>query len=227
MNTNNSELLRVENVSKEFPGVRALNNVNFRLNKGEIVALVGENGAGKSTLMKILCGAYKKDNGKIYLNGQEIEIEDTLHAQKLGIAIIYQEFNLTRNQTVATNIFMTREPKIKGIGKIFGFVDKKKMEKDSEKILDRLKTKISPKSKISELSVAQNQMVEIAKALAVESKIIIMDEPTSAIGEREVEILFETINSLRRHGIGIIFISHRLEEVFKISDRIVVMMGKL
>ncbi|MEJ5285196.1 MAG: sugar ABC transporter ATP-binding protein [Brevinematales bacterium] len=223
MNTKNNELLRVENISKEFPGVRALSNVNFSVNKGEIVALVGENGAGKSTLMKILCGAYKKDCGKIYLNGEEIEIEDTFHAQKLGIAIIYQEFNLTRNQTVAANIFMTREPRVKGIGKIFGLVDKKKMEKEAEKILNRLKTKISPNSKIAELSVSQNQMVEIAKALAVESKIIIMDEPTAAIGEKEVEILFDTINSLKKQGIGIIFISHRLEEVFKISDRIVVM----
>lgn len=223
MNTKNNELLRVENISKEFPGVRALSNVNFSVNKGEIVALVGENGAGKSTLMKILCGAYKKDCGKIYFNGEEVEIEDTFHAQKLGIAIIYQEFNLTRNQTVAANIFMTREPKIKGIGKFLGLVDKKKMEEEAEKILGRLKTKISPKSKIADLSVSQNQMVEIAKALAVESKIIIMDEPTAAIGEKEVEILFDTINSLKKHGIGIIFISHRLEEVFKISDRIVVM----
>ncbi len=220
---NNKPILKVEKISKEFPGVRALDNVDFHICKGEIVALVGENGAGKSTLMKILCGAYQKDSGEIYLNGEKIEIENPLHAQKLGIAIIYQEFNLTRNQTVAANIFMTREPMVRGMGKIFGLVDKKKMERDAQKILDRLKTKISPKAKISKLSVAQNQMVEIAKALAIESKIIIMDEPTAALGEKEVEILFETINSLKQHGIAVIFITHRLEEVIKISDRIVVL----
>lgn len=223
MNNNNQVLLRMEHISKTFPGVKALNDVNFKINKGEIVAIVGENGAGKSTLMKILSGAYPKDSGSIFLNDKEIEIENPHHAQELGITIIYQEFNLTRNQSVAANIFITREPRVKGFGKFFGFIDKKQMEKKAHYILDRLKTKTSPKAKIENLSVAQNQMVEIAKALAVESQIIIMDEPTAPLGEKEVEILFETVNSLKKQGIAIIFITHRLEEVFKITDRIVVL----
>ncbi len=223
MNNKNQVLLRMEHISKTFPGVKALNDVNFNINKCEIVAIVGENGAGKSTLMKILSGAYKKDSGSIFLNGKVIEIENPHHAQELGITIIYQEFNLTRNQSVAANIFITREPRLKGIGKIFGLVDKKQMEKNAQNILDKLKTKTSPKAKIDNLSVAQNQMVEIAKALAVESQIIIMDEPTAPLGEKEVEILFETVNSLKKQGIAIIFITHRLEEVFKITDRIVVL----
>lgn len=223
MNNNNQILLRMEHISKTFPGVRALNDVNFNINKGEIVAIVGENGAGKSTLMKILSGAYQKDSGKIFLNGKEIEIENPHHSQELGITTIYQEFNLTRNQSVAANIFITREPRVNGIGKIFGLVDKNQMEKNTQTILDRLKTKTSPRSKIENLSVAQNQMVEIAKALATESQIIIMDEPTAPLGENEVEILFETANSLKKQGIAIIFITHRLEEVFKITDRIVVL----
>ena len=224
MNHNGEIVLQAERISKLFPGVKALTDVNFYVKRGEVVALVGENGAGKSTLMKILCGAYKKDGGSIYINGEKVEFEGPLHAQKLGISIIYQEFNLTRNQTVAANIFIAREPKKNGIAGFFGIVDKKLMEKKASEILvDKLKTKISPKSKIKDLSVAQSQMVEIAKALSVESKVIIMDEPTSALGENEVEVLFETIETLKKHGISIIFITHRLEEVFRIVDRIVVL----
>jgi len=216
-------LLKVEGVSKSFPGVQALSNVNFHLYSGEIVCLVGENGAGKTTLMKILSGAYKKDSGHIFVNGKEVEIENPHHAQKLGISIIYQEFNLTRNQSVAANIYSGREPIQKGIGKYFGFVDRKLMEENSQKLLERVSSKISPKSIVGKLSVAEQQTVEIVKALAVEAKIVIMDEPTATLGEKEVLTLFDTINSLKKQGIGIIFISHRLEEVFKISERIVVM----
>jgi ribose transport system ATP-binding protein len=216
-------VLRVENIYKSFPGVKALSGVDLEVHAGEVLAVVGENGAGKSTLMKILGGAYKKDEGSIYLNGKAIEIENPHHAQELGITIIYQEFNLTRNQSVAYNVFIAREPIVKGIGRFLGLVDNLRMEKEAKEVLDRLKSRISPKTLVGNLSVAQQQIVEIAKALAVNARIIIMDEPTAALGEQEVEALFDTIKSLKKQGIAIIFVTHRLEEVFTIADRIVIL----
>lgn len=221
-------IVRMEGISKAFPGVQALDMVDLEAYPGEVMGLVGENGAGKSTLMKILSGAYKKDTGRIYLDGKRIEIENPYHAQKLGISTIYQEFNLTPNQTVAQNIFCNREPKKKGILGTLGFIDKEMMEEEAKKILETLGADISPKELVKNLSVAERQMVEIAKALSFKAKIIIMDEPTSALGPDEVEKLFEIISQLKSQGIAVIFISHRLEEVFKIADRITVLRdGKL
>ena len=215
--------LRMEGISKAFPGVQALDNVDFEAEAGEVVALVGENGAGKSTLMKILCGAYRKDAGRIFLHGQGTEIESPYHAQQLGIAIIYQEFNLTQNQSAAANIFIAREPRQRGLGRFFNFVDRRRMEREAQEHLNRVGARVPSTALIHDLSVAQQQMVEVAKALAVDARIIIMDEPTSALGEEEVETLFDIIGTLKEQGIAIIFITHRLEEVFRIADRVVVL----
>jgi ABC-type sugar transport system ATPase subunit len=216
-------LLRMEGISKSFPGVRALDGVDLEVRASEVLALVGENGAGKSTLMKILSGAHDKDSGRIMLEGKQVEIENPRRAQQLGIAIIYQEFNLTRNQTVAANIFIAREPRARGVAGWLGFVDKARMEAEAAQVLERIRAKIPPDVKVRDLSVAQQQLVEIAKAIAVEAKILIMDEPTAALGERETEVLFETVRGLKAQGIAIIFITHRLEEMFHIADRVVVL----
>jgi ribose transport system ATP-binding protein len=215
--------LRMEGISKAFPGVQALDDVDFEVATGEVVALVGENGAGKSTLVKILSGAYRRDTGRILLHGEQVEIESPHHAQQLGIAIIYQEFNLTPNQTAAANIFIAREPVQRGLGKMLNFVDRRRMEREAQKHLERVGARVPATSLIRDLSVAQQQMVEVAKALAVDARIIIMDEPTSALGEDEVEILFEIVSTLKEQGIAIIFITHRLEEVLRIADRVVVL----
>ena len=213
----------MEGISKSFPGVHALDGVDLEVRAGEVLALVGENGAGKSTLMKILSGAHEKDDGRILLEGRAVEIQNPHHAQALGISIIYQEFNLTRNQTVAANIFIAREPRARGLGGMLGFVDRSRMEAEAARVLERIHAKIPPHAKVRDLSVAQQQMVEIAKAIAVQAKILIMDEPTAALGERETEILFETVRGLKTQGIAIIFITHRLEEMFRIADRVVVL----
>jgi ribose transport system ATP-binding protein len=218
-----ARVLRMEGIAKSFPGVQALDNVDLDVAAGEAVALLGENGAGKSTLMKILCGAYRRDAGRILINGQEVEIENPHKAQSLGISIIYQEFNLTRNQSVAANIFISREPRARGLGRYLGLVDRKRMEAEAGDLLKRIKAQISPRAIVGRLSVAQQQMVEIAKALAVEARIIIMDEPTAALGEKEVETLFEIVGKLKEQGIAVIFISHRLEEIFRVADRAVVL----
>jgi ABC-type sugar transport system ATPase subunit len=213
----------MEAISKAFPGVQALDNVDFEAAAGEVVALVGENGAGKSTLVKILCGAYRKDAGRIFLHGQETDIENPYHAQQLGIAIIYQEFNLTPNQSAAANIFIAREPRQPGLGRFFNFVDRRHMEREAQEHLNRVGARVPATALIRDLPVAQQQMVEVAKALAVDARIIIMDEPTSALGEDEVETLFNIIGTLKEQGIAIIFITHRLEEGFRVADRIVVL----
>jgi ribose transport system ATP-binding protein len=217
------QLLRMENISKAFPGVQALDDVDFEVASGEVVALVGENGAGKSTLMKILCGVYHKDAGRILLDGKEIEIENPHHAQQQSISIIYQEFNLTPNQSAAANIFISREPRQGGIGRLLNFVDRRSMEREAQKHLERVGARVPAAALVRDLSVAEQQMVEVAKALAVNARIIVMDEPTSALGEEEVETLFGIIETLKEQGIAIIFISHRLEEVLRIADRVVVL----
>lgn len=213
-------ILKMENISKSFPGVQALSEVNLEVYKGEILALVGENGAGKSTLMKILTGVYQKDKGKIIFKGKEINPQNPHEAQKLGISIIYQEFNLAPNLDIATNIFLGNEPKK---GKIIKIFDYDKAFKESVKLLDMLGLEISPDTLVKDLTVAQQQMVEIAKALAQKSELIIMDEPTSALAGKEVQKLFEIMKKLKEEGISIIFITHRLEEVFEIADRIIVL----
>ncbi len=213
-------ILKMEKISKAFPGVQALSKVDLEVYKGEILALVGENGAGKSTLMKILTGVYTKDEGKIIFKGKEIEPKNPHHAQQLGISMIYQEFNLVPNLDIATNIFLGNEPKR---GKFLKVFDIKKAFKESEKLLEMIGLNISPDILIKDLTIAQQQMVEIAKALALKSELIIMDEPTSALAGKEVAKLFEIMKRLKNEGISIIFITHRLEEVFQIADRIVVL----
>ncbi len=209
-------LLEMRNISKFFPGVKALNKVCFKVKKGQIHALVGENGAGKSTLMKILGGAIKEDEGEIFLNGKQVEIKDSKDAKRNGISLIFQEFNLVSSLSVAENIFL---------GELSGgkWVNWKKINSDAQKLIDEFGFKIKPKSLIKDLSVAEKQMVEITKALAYNGKIIIMDEPTSTLADNEVKILFKIIRDLKEHGITIVYISHRMEEIFNISDAITVL----
>lgn len=216
-------ILRVKGVSKAFPGVQALTDVDFEAYPGEVVALLGENGAGKSTLMKILAGAYIKDSGQIFLGGTEIELTSPHQAQTLGISIIYQEFNLVPTQTVAANIFTGREPLQEGVGRVMKMVDRRRMEQEAQKLLEIVGAHATPTELIRNLPVAERQLVEIAKALSFDSRVIIMDEPTSALGKEETEKLFEIIQNLKAQGRSVIFITHRLNEVFRIADRIVVL----
>ena len=208
-------ILEVENVSKSFPGVKALDNVSFDLRKGEVHALVGENGAGKSTLMKILSGVYQADTGTIRYKGKEVFFRDVTQAHEAGIGIIYQELNLIPHLSVAANIFIGREPTTR-----FGTLDEKKMNADAVDILNRLNLHLDPTIKLNRLPVSKQQMVEIAKALSVNSEVLIMDEPTSALSESEIDELFAVIHTLRDRGVAIIYISHRLEELRHIVDRI-------
>ncbi len=208
----NENILEIKGVSKSFVGVKALQNVSFQVRKGDVHALLGENGAGKSTLMKILSGAYNKDCGQIFVNGKEAEIRNTKDSERLGIAIIYQELNLIPDITVAENIFLARQPKKHGL------LDWKKMTEDAEEILDYMDVAINPRAIVSSLSVAQQQMVEIAKAISLHSKLLIMDEPTSTLTEGETRKLFSVINNLKSKGISMIYISHRMEEIFEICD---------
>ena len=211
-------ILSLNNISKEFPGVKALQNVSFDLYKGEVHVLIGENGAGKSTLMKVLTGVYKPDEGEICLNGEKVEFTSTKEAQDKRIAIIFQEFNLIPNLTVDQNIFLGREP----VNKL-GLIDRAKQIKESKKILDFLQVKINPNALVSSLGVAQQQLIELAKALSVDAEILIMDEPTATLSEKEIETLFKTIKSLQARGVSIIYISHRLQELKVIGDRITVL----
>jgi ribose transport system ATP-binding protein len=211
-------ILRVQGISKEFPGVKALDRVSFELCKGEVHVLVGENGAGKSTLMKVLSGVYQPDSGEIYLHGKKVSFQNTRDAQLARIAIIFQEFNLVPNLTVAQNIFLGREPLAKA-----GCLDRRKLNADAQAILDSLNTGISATDKVESLGVAHQQLVELAKALSFDSEILIMDEPTATLSEKEINTLFDTIVSLKSRGVSIIYISHRLQEVYKIGDRITVL----
>ncbi|MBP8933856.1 MAG: sugar ABC transporter ATP-binding protein [Candidatus Atribacteria bacterium] len=212
------EILRVENVTKKFPGVIALDKVSFNLRRGEVHALVGENGAGKSTLMKILSGVYQPDEGTIYLKGQPIVFHNPIEAQRAGISIIYQELNLMPHLTVAQNIFIGREPLKKG-----GRIDDKKMSEDAAAILSQLHVDIDTNIPVHLLPLSKRQMVEIAKALSYQAEVFIMDEPTSALTEAEIEELFKVIHRLRNRGVGIIYISHRLEELKDVADRVTVL----
>jgi ribose transport system ATP-binding protein len=208
-------ILEVENVSKGFPGVKALDGVSFNLRKGEVHALVGENGAGKSTLMKILSGVYQADEGTITYKGKEVSFHDVTQASKAGIGIIYQELNLIPHLSVAANIFIGREPLTQ-----FGMLDEKKMNADAVAALGRLNIRLDPTITLNKLPVSKQQMVEIAKAISSDSEVLIMDEPTSALTESEIDELFTVIHALRDHGVAIIYISHRLEELKHIVDRI-------
>ncbi|PRD44236.1 D-xylose ABC transporter ATP-binding protein [Phyllobacterium phragmitis] len=212
----NSEfLLEVEGVRKAFPGVVALDGVSFRLKRGSVHALMGENGAGKSTLMKIIAGVYTPDTGSFKLRGNEIELNSPLDALENGIAMIHQELNLMPFMTVAENIWIRREPK-----NVFGFVDHGALRKKTAELFARLNIRIDPEINVGDLSVANRQMVEIAKAVSYESDVLIMDEPTSALTEREVEHLFQIIRALKAEGKGIVYITHKMNELFEIADEV-------
>jgi len=210
-------LLQVQEVSKGFPGVLALDKVSFELRKGEVHALVGENGAGKSTLMKILSGVHRPDAGVILYKGKEVHFQNAREASAAGIGIIYQELNLVPHLTVAQNIYIGREPRTR-----LGYIDDRKMNVDASAILGKLNLNIDPATRLNKLSISKQQMVEIAKALSKDSEVLIMDEPTSALTESEIEELFKVIHSLRERGVGIIYISHRLDELKHIVDRITI-----
>ena len=211
-------ILQMENISKSFPGVKALSDVNLTVHKGTIHALMGENGAGKSTLMKILDGIYTPDSGQIIFQGQPVTIDNTHIALKLGISMIHQELSPIPYMTVAENIFLGREP----LGR-YGLINKRNLNMDTKALLDRLEIDIKPTSLMKTLSVANTQMVEIAKAISYDSSLIIMDEPTSAITEREVAHLFKMIRSLKAKGVTVIYITHKMDEVFQIADDITVL----
>ncbi|WP_066685467.1 sugar ABC transporter ATP-binding protein [Christensenella intestinihominis] len=214
----NETILRMESIVKSFPGVKALQNVDFELRAGEVHALLGENGAGKSTLMKCLSGVYPADSGKITLFGEKIAINTVNDAMDHGISMIHQEFALSEQLSVADNIFMGREP----IGK-FGLTDRKVLHSKAQELIDKVGGNISAYSLVGMISTAQKQMVEIAKALSMNVKIIIMDEPTAVLSNREVDALFHLIETLKAEGISIVYISHRMEEIFRICDRITVL----
>lgn len=211
-------LLFMDHISKSFPGVKALDDVNIDIYPGEVHALVGENGAGKSTLMKILNGVYQPDKGNIFVNGEKQQITSTKIAQQLGISIVFQEFNLCNAISVANNIFIGRHKK-----NAFGLVDDKWLFDETMKIMEYMKLSINPNAIVGSLSVAEKQLVEIAKAISTDSKIIVFDEPTSALTDREIERLFEIIKMLKKEGRGIFYISHRMEELDRIADRITIL----
>lgn len=212
-------LLQMRGISKRYPGVVALDNVDFEVLPGEVHALVGENGAGKSTLMKILAGAETRDAGEILVNGHETHIHSPHGAMDLGINIIYQEFNLVPHLSAAENIFLGREP----AAAIPGFINFRKLYGDAQAVMDSLGVPVDVRAEVSRLSVAQQQMVEIAKATSRNSIIIAMDEPSATLTDHELQNLFELMRKLRSQGVGIIYISHRMEEIFSICDRVTVL----
>ncbi len=210
-------IVELSEVSKRFPGVLALDNVSFNLKAGEILALLGENGAGKSTLMKILSGVYTKDSGTMKIFGREVDEMNPKKAQELGVAIIHQELNMCAHLSVAENIFLGREITKSGV------LSNREMERQAKKILDNLNIDISPDTIVGDLAVSKQQMVEIAKALSTNAKVLIMDEPTSALTSKEIDDLFLIIRKIRSEGCGIVYISHRLEELEHIVDRVTIL----
>jgi len=212
------QIIKMRSITKEFPGVKALNAVDFNIYKGRIMALLGENGAGKSTLMKILTGVYEKTSGEIYLNGEQIQVKNTREAQNLGITIIHQELNLLSNLSIGENIFLGREP-VNRVGKI----EWSKLFAAAKVIMDRLGITERPETLVGELSIGKQQMVEIAKALSLNAQVIVMDEPTGALTDKETDSLFKVIRELRSEGRSIVYISHRLKEIFEICDDVTVM----
>lgn len=211
-------LVLMEGIEKSFPGVHAISHGHFELRAGEVHALLGENGAGKSTLMKVLAGIYTKDAGRILYKGREVEVPSPRAAQDLGISMIHQELNLMPHLSVADNILIGREPR-----RGFGVLDEKATNDRAQQLFDNLHIKLDPRAKVADLTVAMQQMVEIAKALSFGFEVLIMDEPTAALTESEINELFRIIRELRDRGIGIVYISHRLEEIKQISDRVTVM----
>ena len=215
-------LLEMRGIAKSFPGVQALRGVDLELRAGEVLALLGENGAGKSTLIKVLAGAHRPDAGSIRLLGRETVIRDPGDAQRLGVAVIYQEFNLIPALTARENIFLGREQTAAG------FLRQRQEHRDAQALFRRIGVEIDPEAPCRELAVAEQQVVEIAKALALQARIIVMDEPTATLTPPEVQRLFAIVRDLKAHGLGVIYISHRLEEIFSVADRVMVLRdGKL
>src|SRR5438552_8622489 len=214
-----TELLEMKAITKSFPGVRALDGVSFDLNKGEIHALVGENGAGKSTLIKILAGVYPHPEygGEITLDGTARRFANVRESENAGIAVIYQELSLVKDLGVAENIFLGREPRH------FGVINWEELYSRAQELLNDLHLGIDPLTPVRNLGIGQQQLVEIAKALSQDARILVLDEPTAALTDAEVETLFEILNNLRARGVAMIYISHKLDEVFHISDRITVL----
>lgn len=209
------KILEIKNISKEFPGVKALSNVSFDLERGEVHALVGENGAGKSTLMKILSGVYKSDSGTVLLEGEPVKFRSPKEAQLEGVSIIHQEFSLVPYLTTVENIFLGREIKTS-----YGALDKKAMRKEATEVLKRLDADIDIDKPVTTLSIANQQFVEIAKAIAIETKILILDEPTASLTGKEIDKLFELIATLKKEGITMVYISHHLDEILHMTDRL-------
>jgi galactofuranose transport system ATP-binding protein len=210
-------LLQMQDISKAFPGVVALANAELIVRRGEVHALVGQNGAGKSTLMKILAGAYRRDSGRILFDGEPVEFRTPHHAQASGVSTIYQEINLVPYRSIAENIFMGREPRR------FGFIDWRRMNHDAAAVLERMGIHARVNQPLMNLNVATQQMVAIARAVSFESKLVIMDEPTSSLDDREVATLFDVIRRLKEQGVSVIFITHRLDELYEVCDRVTIM----
>ena len=210
--------IEMRGIDKSFGGNAVLKNAGFLLDDGEVHALMGENGAGKSTLMKILTGVYTKDAGQVIVDGKEVCYNNPQEAEKAGIVFIHQELNVLFDLTVEENMFLGKE-----IKKVFGICDRKAMRKRVQEILDMLGVDIDPTQRMDELSIGQQQMIEIAKALMIDAKVLIMDEPTAALTQSETEVLFKVVNSLRQKGVSIVYISHRMEEIFELCDRITIL----
>ena len=213
----NDIIVSMHDICKSFPGVKALDHVDFELRSGEVMALLGENGAGKSTLMKVLSGVYTRDSGDMEIQGKAYGNLTPKQAQAAGVAIIHQELNMCRHLTVAENMFLGRE-KVRGV-----VLNQREMEAEAAEVLGRLKIDISPRTVVGDLPISKQQMVEIAKALSMDARILIMDEPTSALTAREIEDQFRIIRDLRASDHGIVYISHRLEELQHIVDRVTIM----
>lgn len=219
-NSQQNVLLRMEGINKAFPGVKALDNVSLTVKAGTVHALMGENGAGKSTLMKCLFGVYKKDSGHIYLEGKEVDFANSKEALENGIAMVHQELNQALKRNVMDNMWLGRFPKVaRGVP----FTSERKMYAETVKLFEKLGLNVDPRTVMSKMSVSQRQMVEIAKAVSYNAKVIVFDEPTSSLTEKEVEHLFRIINMLRDEGCGIIYISHKMEEILRISDEVTIM----
>jgi ribose transport system ATP-binding protein len=210
-------LLELRGITKRFPGVLALDGVSLALRAGEVHMLMGENGAGKSTLMKVLCGAYTADEGQIFSNGQEVQVRNAADARALGVAVIFQEYSLVPHLSIANNIFLGREPRNR-----FGLIDHARMHREARAVLDRLSLDLDTRLEVLHLGVARQQMVEIAKALSQDARVLVLDEPTAALSDRETEKLFEVIADLKAHGVAMAYISHRMNEVARLGDRVTV-----
>ncbi|NGM70487.1 sugar ABC transporter ATP-binding protein [Natronolimnobius sp. AArcel1] len=221
--SSNSPVIQTQGLTKEFGTIKAVNNVDFSAEEGEIMAIVGDNGAGKSTLIKMLCGVLEPTEGEIFVRGESVSFDDYNDARQMGIGTVYQDLALTHSQTVASNVFLGNEPVREGIAGRLGLVDKERMNREATEALEKVKIPVDPNSQVRNLSGGQQQAVAIARALQFNPDILIMDEPTSALSIEGVRNVLNVVNTLRKEGISIILISHNIEEVLGIADRISVL----